>query len=249
MKGFALLLLLALGGCVTDYAGGLPQPAPKAERVQAYLDLARGRLAERNFERAADPLERALELDPNVVEGHVLMAVLSENREEPELAEASYERALRIDRNDSMALNNYGGFLLRQGRQQEALTYLRRAVEDPSYLRRDVAYENLGVAELAAGNKGQAKLAFARALGLDQDLTRANLELAMLEFEAGNVPIANDFYEKFRDGARQTPRSLCLGIGIARAMGDRDRLASFTLALRNLYPRSQEARTCISDPA
>ena len=238
------LVLLFTAGCVSTQSGGLPAPAPKAERLQAYLELARGHLSEGNSERAADPLERTIALDPNSTEAHVLMAVLSESRGEDALAERSYRTALRLDPKDPQALNNFGGFLLRTGRQEEALEHLRDAVKDPGYARREFAYENLGVAELSAGNRAAAKLAFARALGLDGDLPRANLELAALEFDDGNIPIANDFYERFRDGARQSPRSLCLGIRLARAMGDRDRLASFTLALKNLYPSSAEAQQC-----
>ncbi|MEM9743670.1 MAG: type IV pilus biogenesis/stability protein PilW [Pseudomonadota bacterium] len=234
-----------LGGCVTSQTGGLPQPAPKQERVRAYLDLARGLLNEGNLDRARDPLDRALALDPESVEAHVLKAVLSENTGETGIAESLYAQALRLDGDDAQALNNYGGFLLRQGRLEEALEKLRRSVEDPSYPRRSVAYENLGVAELSAGNQPAAKLAFARALSLDADLPRANLELASLEFAEGNSQIASDFYERYRLQARQTPKSLCLGINIARALGDRDRLASFSIALRNLYPRSEEAKRCV----
>ena len=237
-------VVLSLGGCVSSQSGGLPAPAPKAERIQAYLELARGHLAENNLDRAATPLERAIALDPESTEAHVLMAVLSESRGEEALAERSYQTALRLNSKDAQALNNYGGFLLRQGRQEEALEHLRDAVKDPSYVRRAVAYENLGVAELTAGNREAAKLAFARAVSLDGDLSRANLELASLEFEDGNLPLANDFYERYRSNARQTPKSLCLGIQLARALGDRDRLASFTIALKNLYPRSAEAQQC-----
>jgi type IV pilus assembly protein PilF len=40
-----------------------------------------------------------------------------------------------------------------------------------------------------------------------------------------------------------TPRSLLLGIRIARATGDRDNEASYALQLKGLYPESDEYRT------
>jgi type IV pilus assembly protein PilF len=42
---------------------------------------------------------------------------------------------------------------------------------------------------------------------------------------------------------RPTPRSLLIGIRIARATGERDTEASYALQLKGLYPESDEYRT------
>ena len=44
--------------------------------------------------------------------------------------------------------------------------------------------------------------------------------------------------------ARQTPRSLCLGMKLAAKTGDSDSVASYALALNNLFPDSPEAAGC-----
>jgi type IV pilus assembly protein PilF len=238
------IAILLLAGCVTESTGGFPEPASKEKRVAAHLDLARGYLGNRDYNRARAPLQRALEIDPKSVEAHVLMAVLSEAESAPALAEQHYEIALRYDPDNSQALNNYGTFLYGQGRFAEALPPLRKLVQDTGYRARSQAYENLGMAELRAGDAILAKDAFSRALKLNFAQARSSLELAGLAYAEGEYDAARDYYEGFRIRARQTPRSLCLGMQLGQALGDSDLLASYSMALQNLYPNSPEARRC-----
>lgn len=238
-------MLTLVGGCVTETTGGLPAPAPPQERVQAHLDLARGYLAQRDWNRARQPLEKALEIDPRSAEALTLMAVLYQSEGEPDLAEQYYRSALRFHPSHPQALNNFGTFLYGQGRFEEALKPLRKLVTDPTYPARAQAYENLGLTELRVGNREAAREAFLRALSLNSIQPRSSLELADLAFQDGELSTAKTYYEAFRSQARQTPRSLCLGVTLARAEGDSDSAASYALALSNLYPKSPEARTCV----
>ncbi len=236
--------LLVLSGCVTETTGGLPAPLTQEKRVAAHLDLARGYLANVDYDRARGPLERALEIDPRSVRAHVLMAVLTQGEGESELAEQHYRLALRYDPKDSQALNNFGGFLYGQQRFSEALSPLRKLVKDTGYHARSQAYENLGLAEIKVGNVELAKQAFSRALMLNFAQPRSSLELADMAYADGELVAARDFYDSFRVRARQHPRSLCLGMKLGQALGDSDQLASYTLALQNLFPDSSEAQRC-----
>jgi type IV pilus assembly protein PilF len=240
----AILWALLLSGCVTETTGGLPEPADATERVQAQLDLARGYLGNRDYTRARGPLNRALEIDPRSVEAHVLMAVLYQGEDERELAEQHYKLALRYEPNNSQALNNYASFLYREQRYDEALGLLRVLVNDTEYPARSQAYENLGLAELIAGDREAARKAFARALNLNFAQPRSSLELAEMSYSDGAFELAHEYYEAFRVRARQSPRSLCLGMKISEALGDGDQRASYGLALQNLYPESAEAGEC-----
>ena len=67
-------------------------------------------------------------------------------------------------------------------------------------------------------------------------------ELAQMLFEEGEYAGAAELYERFREQAQQTPRSLGLGIRLARITGDRDAESSYALTLKNLYPKSDEFR-------
>lgn len=234
------LLALAIGGCVTTSTGSLGQKGSTKERLDAQLDLARGYLDEGNTSRARVPLNRALDLDNRSVEAHALMGVLSEMEGEPDRAERHFKSALRLNPDDPQTLNNFGRFLHRQGRSEEALAPLRKAVDDPRYERRSQAYENLGLVELRVGSKERAELAFQRALRLNARQPRASLELANLYFDSGDLPAAQQYYNGFMGQARQTARSLWLGIRIARAHGNDDQVASYALALKNLFAGSRE---------
>lgn len=239
-----VLLVVFLAGCITESTGGLPPPAADNIRLKAQLDLARGYLESQDWSRARPPLHRALEIDSRSAETHVLLAILSEREDEPGIAESHLKRALKIDRNYPQALNNYGTFLYGQGRYDEALVPLRRLVRNPEYRKRAQAYENLGLTELKVGTEDAAKEAFSRALRLNSGQPRSSLELADIAYSEGNFDSAREYYEGFRSMSRQNPRSLCLGIKLGREFGETDRVASYSLVLRNLYPSSVEAQKC-----
>lgn len=239
-----IFTVLLMPGCVTETTGGLPQPAEDSVRVKAQLDLARAYLEARHFERARAPLSRALAIDSTSVEAHVLLAVLNEAEDDLVSAEEHYKLALRYDADDPQALNNYGSFLYGQERYEESVVVLRKVVLDPNYRVRSQGYENLGLAELKIGELERAKAAFVRSLRLNFNQARSSLELADIAYTAGEFAKAQDFYDSFRTQARQTPRSLCLGMKLAQTNNKTDELASYALALNNLFPESAEAKTC-----
>lgn len=241
----AVLMLVLASGCVTTTTG--PEPASPDVQLQAHLNLARGYLEQRSWNRAREPLERAIRIDSRSAEAYALMGVMYQGQKEPELADDAYRRALRYDPQHVLALNNYATFLYGQERYQEAAEKLRVLVRNPDYRERPRAYESLGLTELKVGNPGPARDAFQRALSFNEVLPRSSLELAKMAFDEGDYRTAGEYYDMFRSRARQTPGSLCLGIRLARLTGNEDQAASYALALRNLYPSSEEAVRCIPE--
>jgi type IV pilus assembly protein PilF len=72
----------------------------------------------------------------------------------------------------------------------------------------------------------------------------ALLEMGYLRLAAGDVAGAQSYYGVYRTVVpRQSPRGFMLGIEVSRASGDKDAQSSYELALRNLYPDSQEYQT------
>ena len=241
-----LIALLMMSGCVTEQHGGMPEPAPNAERVQAQLDLARGYLEQRELERAKPPLARALEIDPRHVEALVLNAVLMNMQGEYKLAEQYYRAALRVEPDNAQALNNYGSFLYSRGRFTDALVPLQKLVKDTDYRGRSQAFENLGLAQLQVNDKQAAQESFRRALDLNFRQARASLELAQLAYEQGRYKEAAGRLLEYRTMARQNARSLCLGVKVGTVLGDSDQVASNLLALKNLFP--EQADQCQTNP-
>jgi len=238
----SVAVFVTVVGCVTVDDGKGPKVATPETRVQAQLDLARGYLEKREWTRARPALERALEIAPRSSEAHELMALLCQEEGEPKLAEAEFKTALRYDPTSARALNNYGSFLYKIGRFADARTELKKATRDVGYAKRAQVYENLGATELKLGNVPAAEEAFQRALSLDSSLPRATLEMAEVAYNRGNFIESQQYYDGYLKLARQTPRSLWLGIRLSRKLDNRDTLASYALLLKNLYPGTEEYR-------
>lgn len=243
-SGLQAVLACLLAGCVTESTGGLPKPAPRGERAEAQLAVARGYISAASWANAKRSLEKAMALDSGIAETYVLYAVVYEAEEEYELAETHYRRALRMTATDPQALYNYGTFLHRRGRYEDAIEQLAKVVRNTDYRARSQAYEALGLAQLAAGDREAARASFERALSLNNRLGPSELELAWMAFDRGDLPSAVARYDRFRAIAKPTARSLCLGMKIGVAVGNADQVASSALALKNLFPDARENQSC-----
>ena len=103
--------------------------------ASAYWDLApvfMGGVAEQERPRAVVAAQKALELDPELAEAHVLMALIAETQWHWAEAKSEYHRALDLRPNDAGGYSGLAWWLDCQGRNEEALTMRRHARElDP----------------------------------------------------------------------------------------------------------------------
>jgi TolB-like protein/DNA-binding winged helix-turn-helix (wHTH) protein/tetratricopeptide (TPR) repeat protein len=91
-----------------------------------------GGVAEVERPRAVLAAQKALELDPELVEAYVLMASMAESQWHWAEAESEYRRVLELRPNDAAAYSGLAWWLECQGRTEEALATRRRARElDP----------------------------------------------------------------------------------------------------------------------
>lgn len=91
-----------------------------------------GGVAERERPKAVLAAQRALELDPDLADAHVLMALIAETQWRWAEAESEYHRALDLRPNDAAAYSGLAWWLDCQGRTEEAVTMRRHARElDP----------------------------------------------------------------------------------------------------------------------
>lgn len=236
-----LLLALLVQGCVTTTNSTFKadKQAEVASRVKAATDY----LNQGNTEKAIVHLKRALELDPNSAPVHDTLAQVFWKTGEYELAEEHFRKAIASDPKFSRARNNYAAFLYERGDTRGAIRELEHVVADTLYESRGAAFANLGRAYQKVGETAKAEEALSRAVKMDRRQWPAMLELAAINYERGDHEPAARYYEQFRRLApRQTPRSLLLGIRLARLAGDRDAEASYSLQLKSMYPDSAEYR-------
>ncbi len=248
---------LLLGGCVTQQESVFDSNPSQEDALKARVELARSYIGEGNWDDAKRNLKLAQEIDPNSPEVFEAFALVYERNGEYELAEESFKRALSLQRDFSRARNNYAAFLYSRGanaqsrgrteeareRMEDAEEQLLIVVKDTLYDARPRAFINLGLVQVQLGKDDAAREAFTRTLAMDRGNSLALLELAHIEYRAGNFSQADRYLENYRRFRRQqSARALWLGIRVSRELEDRDAEASYTLALRNLYPRSAEYR-------
>ncbi|ELU12482.1 hypothetical protein CAPTEDRAFT_195459, partial [Capitella teleta] len=236
LRPIALLfsVSLVLTGCVTTDG----RPVNENRAVVDYINLAKGYLQEGYSERAVRPLERALEIEPDSASVHGMLGMAYQRQGEDRLAQKAFNRALSIDPEASEVRNNFGAFLFSKNRLKESYQQFELASQDVSYSQRSRTFENMGIVALRLGQSELAVEHFTRALRLNSNLPRANLELATIYKNEGNLYKGWQHYQAFDEAAEQSARSLLLGIELAAANG-----AQKSLKITESYVRAIEEST------
>jgi protein O-GlcNAc transferase len=152
------------------------------------------------FQPALDLLRRVAKEQPENAQVHRLTAMSLEALGKNGEAEEEFRTALRLDRgsppNSDPAID-YGVFLFRRGRAEEALTPLETAVKHhPDSAR---AHLELGCVLLALDRLSEAEPYLERSVALDPGSARAHLLLAKVYQRLGKTEAAA---EQLRQGSR-----------------------------------------------
>jgi type IV pilus assembly protein PilF len=233
-----VLLALLLGACSST-----PTRGHDAQRAaQANLELGVAYYREGRLQLAMDHLRRAVDLDPDLPSAHGAIAMLYERLGENGPAERHYRRALALAPADSRTHNNFGQFLCHREQLQEADRHFRQAVADPLYETPEVAYTNAGICARRVPDEGKAEEYFRKALERNPFYPQALLQMLRLYHDQGEYLRARAYLQRYQQVARHGPESLWLGIRVEHALGDRNAVASYGLALRNHFPDAPQTR-------
>lgn len=236
-----VLLVALLGGCVKTTSSRVANDASPQKALEQRVSLARQYIGEGNWDAAKRNLQQAREIDANSPEVHEAFALVYQSTGEFELAEDSFRKALRLDKNCSRCRNNFAAFLFSQQRYSEAEKQLELVVKDTLYSGRPNAFVNMGLCQLKLFNTEGAEASFVRALSMDRTNPVALLELARIRYEAQDYVTANQHYGTYRNVVRQqSAAGLLMGIQLAQVNGDTDAEASYALALGSRFPNSPE---------
>ncbi|MCK5873457.1 MAG: type IV pilus biogenesis/stability protein PilW [Alcanivoracaceae bacterium] len=240
LRFFAVLLPVFMASCMVLEKTTPPNADMAVSRRVAagfeYLQMGQPSEARRH-------IARALESEPRSPEAHNAMALLYNYEGDTERAEQHFRKAIRYDRNYSLARNNYGALLLSQRKFKDALEQFSTAADDPSYDSRAIAFENKGRALMALERYDEALEAFNTTLRLNSQLAQPLLEMAWIYFIKEEFRAAQRAYDAYEAGIDAQPaRGLWLGIQLAAKQKSMDKLASYELALSKLYPNSPEHR-------
>lgn len=228
-----------LVGCVTVDERKIDPERAVSSHVTAGMEYLRiGQPA-----NARRHLIKAVEINDDSAEAHNALALLYRYEVDDEREEYHYRKALRADSDFAPARNNYGIFLVRKKRYDDALKQFSRAAENVNYDNRGIAYENMGRIYVMQDKTELAIDAYNKAMRMNPREVALNLELAELYYKAGDIKSADFYYSNYARTANPQPaRALWLGIRIAAELKQQDRIASYELALEKLYPESAEYR-------
>lgn len=236
---FFCLSALPLAGCVTTVEGS---KVDKVKMVESQVKLGMAYLQQDKRDNALRAFTAALAVNKKAPKAHQGMALIHHMNGEMEAAEASFKRALSSRSSDARSdiEYSYGRFLADRGNCKEAIPYYERASKDITYFRRVKAIFNLGSCAGKLGDEARAVASYQHAFNLNSNYSPAAIELAHKRFSEGNYAEAKRFLDVYSRNARQSSRSLWLGIRIERIFGNKDKEASYALALKNLHPYSLE---------
>ena len=249
------LLAIALAVSVAILAGCATTPAPsngvkkedaatkREEAARIHTELGQRYLSQGKLEIALDKLNMALTFDKNYVDAHTVIALLYERIGNFPKAEEHYKRAVELKPNGGNELNNYGAFLCRLGRYDEAQTYFTRALADPFYQTPAVALANSGSCFLKAGKPAEAEKALRLALEKSPGDAETLFGLASVLYEKGDYFNARAFIQRFEAASKPRADALMLGRNIELKLGDGHGAGEYTHKLMQAFPDSPEARS------
>lgn len=212
----------------------------KKEAAENYVQLGLGYLRKGDRQRSRANLLKALERDNESAAAHNGLALLSQLEDENVLAEEHFKKAIHFEPELTRVRNNYGVFLFRQKRYEDAEKQFLIASEDISYARRANVFFSIGQIAKQLNKPEEARQAWEKAIKLNPKLTGPFLELAEVYFKAGDYPKTKRYLEHYETLSKPSPRALWLAVRLEHAFGNKDGVASKALALRNMFPYSEE---------
>jgi len=235
-----MFVVMALSSCVTTVDGYAEVKVDKKKVLNNQIELGMGYLGQKDREAARFHFIKALKIDKNSAEAISGMGLVSQYDGEPELAEKYFQRALKLKDNFAQGYNNYGSFLYGKNRFDEAYDNFTKAAAVVGYRNRSGALTNLGRAALQMKRIEKAQASFEHAVKLNPRQSIALIELADMYYVKEDYAESKKMLDQFEKVTRSTPRSLWLGIRIEQVFENKDKEASYALALKNLHPYSKE---------
>lgn len=240
----SLLAACASGGGVRSAAEGSTDPEnPKTKAAALYTDLGQKYLAQGKFENSLENLQKALATDPNYADAHTVIALLYEQIGDNEKAEQNYRRAAQLLPKSGSENNNYGAFLCKLGRYDEASVYFQRAVADPFYKTPFVALTNAGTCAIKGGKYDDAERDLRTALDHSPNNPDALFQMATVLYRKEDFFRARAFYQRYESVGQPSAESLLLGRNIELRLGNSKAAMDYTERLRAQFPDSEQFRS------
>lgn len=236
-----LFSAILFAGCVSTSSTVERSIDPK-KAADTRLELGMKYLDAGNRDQALRQFLDVLEHDKKNARALQGLAMVHELNGESEDAEKNFLLAIKFGgkTNISPIRYTYGIFLVKQSRYADAQAQFEDVAKDLGFPDRAASLYFAGRCALEQGNVERAKAAFSHSINLKSTLPSPVIELADLAFQEQDYSSAKRYLDRYHKLTKPTARSLWLGIRIERIFGNKDKMASQALALKNLFGYSKE---------
>ncbi|WOH37227.1 type IV pilus biogenesis/stability protein PilW [Thalassotalea fonticola] len=244
---FIFIALAGLSACVTQ---NFSEDKPVVERdfnddqkARTRISLALGYLKMGNTAQAKYNLEKAKQFSPNLVDVYTAFAHYYESVGEFEKTEQSYLEALSLEDEDADTLNNFGVFLCRQNRVNEAEKYFLKAIEVPTYIRVSESYENIALCHLKVDQYSKAEHALKRSIAHSPNSPSSLMQMAQLQYAKGSYEKSSNYLSRFELATRRfTPQAIALAFKVQKKLGNEEVSNNYATMLLKMFPDSSQAK-------
>ncbi|HEX2567067.1 MAG TPA: type IV pilus biogenesis/stability protein PilW [Burkholderiales bacterium] len=247
----ALCLVALLGGCAGQ--GQVSRDSPSVEtgtitgeasdprnRARVHTELASLYYSRGNMGVALEELRMAAESDANYAPTQGMFGLVYMELRENQLAEQSFQRALRLSPNDPDINHNYGWFLCQTGHEQASIKYFLQAIRNPLYPTPWRSYSAAGQCTMRTNDLKQAEDLFQRALKLEPDDPPSLLQMGAIRYKQGRMDEARTLVGRYNKLVRPSAESVWLALRIERKMGSRLAESGYASQLRRDFAGSPE---------
>jgi type IV pilus assembly protein PilF len=246
------LAAFALAGLLAACTG---TPAQKADlttasdqtsehkRAEIRLQLAAGYYEQGQYTVALDEVKKAIISYPDYPEAYSVRGLIYMALGETQLADGSFQHAMKLAPNNPETNNNYGYFLCQRGQVAESFRYFDAALSVRSYNSPGKALNNAGACALKAKNMALAEKYLLAALQQTPDLPSTNANLAKVYYDKRDYVRAGFFVSRLNKVAKVDALSadvLWLAIKVQHKLGDTSAEQAMATQLRRHHATSPE---------
>ena len=197
------------------------EPTDARNRAKVHAELAALYYGRGNLAVALEELRIAAAADSNFPLTYSLYGLVYMDLREYQLAQANFERGLRLSPTDPDINHNYGWFLCQTGRENESIKYFMQAVGNSLYQAPWRSLSAAGVCSLRKNNIKEAEDFFQRALRQEPDDLGSLLNLGQIRYRQGSLEEARKLVSRYNKLVEPTAESLWLALRVEHKLGER----------------------------
>ncbi len=213
------------------------------EAAKINVQLASGYIQRGQLEIAKEKLDKAIEQNPGYVPAYTTMALLMDILGEQDDAESYYLEALDIDPRNPALRNNYGTFLCKQNKVDEAVEQFQHAIKNQFYETPENAHANLGYCLMKAEKPDYvlAEKHLRKALKVRPNMPSALLAMGELAIKTKRFLMARAYMQRYHSVSSPSAESLWYQLQAERALDDQKNFLRLSRELLKQFPDSPQA--------